>query len=147
VKDVYLYLSENLDLEALKNLRQLGFVLPIPEKAKNVGILLDIAKVLSTIQTSNNRLETISLDVTARGESSWPATRAQDWAAVAQEAGRLSIGRGLLLEVKIRHDRDYGISGALADACRDLFAYIDKVFREALVPFGHVEYHSVHIMY
>jgi hypothetical protein len=142
----YLYLSEIIDLAPLNNLRRLGFVVPTLERAKDVGILLDIAKVLSTIQASRNRLETMTLDVMVRGGSSWPGTHAQDWAAVAQEAGRLSMGRCLVLKVKMRRSSDYGSGGSTTDVACDLSAYIDKAFQEALVSYGHVEYRSVYLM-
>jgi hypothetical protein len=142
---MYLHLSGILDLEALKNLRRLVIIVPISEKAENwVDILLDIAQVLSTFQTSNNRLETISLDIMAFGDPPWPSTRTQDWAAVVRAAGRLSMGRGLLLKVKMGAYSSGYIE--LEDARRDLYTYLDNVFQEALVSHTRVEYRSVHLM-
>jgi hypothetical protein len=146
--DKHRELSGIVNLDALKNLRQLGIVVPIAERVQSRdGVVLDIAKVLSTARALENRIEIISLEIIAVEKNPWLLTRAQDWAAVVHEAGRLSMGGGLLFEVKMRgYDSDYGSGRALESARRDLFAYIDKAFQEALVSYGHVEYRSVHLM-
>ncbi|KAH6891689.1 hypothetical protein BKA70DRAFT_1325881 [Coprinopsis sp. MPI-PUGE-AT-0042] len=124
--------SKFLNLQNLQQLRRLflSATLVLWNRRPRT-VVADIVEMMSSVPTTNNHLESISLGFTVQETSPYSAARNQDWIPLAREISRISSGRSMKFGVRLR-------TPGSDEERKDLVNCIDGDIRLSLDMFPHV---------
>ncbi|KAH6891688.1 hypothetical protein BKA70DRAFT_1441104 [Coprinopsis sp. MPI-PUGE-AT-0042] len=94
--------SDFLNLQNTPQLRRFGLSATLAMWNRPLTIVADIVRMLSSVPTNSNTLETADFEFTAYEAPPYDGTQSQDWTSLATEIARISSGRSMKFEVRLK---------------------------------------------